>query len=86
LKIQKYKDISGQFILTGSQNFLLLQKISQSLAGRCAVLHLLPFSLSELRQRQPLPIDTIGRQPPDKKNRPLAEDLRIHSCAVWQHF
>jgi len=68
------KDISGQFILTGSQNFLLLQKVSQSLAGRCAVLHLLPFSLSEIRQRRPLSIDTIGRQLPDK-NRSLNEEL-----------
>lgn len=41
-------DISGQYILTGSQNFLLLEKISQSLAGRCAICHLLPFSHSEL--------------------------------------
>ncbi len=39
---------SGKYILTGSQNFLLVQSVSQSLAGRCAVLHLLPFSLSEL--------------------------------------
>jgi len=68
------KDISGQFILTGSQNFLLLQKVSQSLAGRCAVLHLLPFSLSELNQRRPLPIDSIGRQLPGK-NRFLNEKL-----------
>jgi len=37
-----------QFILTGSSNFLLLEKISQTLAGRTAVLHLLPFSYSEL--------------------------------------
>ena len=42
----------GQFILTGSQNFLLLSKISQSLAGRTAVLHLLPFSHSELTGRK----------------------------------
>jgi hypothetical protein len=41
-------DIPGQYILTGSQNFLLLEKISQSLAGRCAIHHLLPFSRSEL--------------------------------------
>jgi uncharacterized protein len=68
------KDISGQFILTGSQNFLLLQKVSQSLAGRCAVLHLLPFSLSELSQRRPLPIDSIGRQLPGK-SRSLNEEL-----------
>ncbi len=38
----------GQFILTGSQNFLLLEKISQSLAGRTSVLNLLPFSKREL--------------------------------------
>ena len=39
----------GQFILTGSQNFLLHQKISQTLAGRVAIFNLLPFSLSELQ-------------------------------------
>ena len=38
---------AGQFILTGSQNFLLLQSVSQSLAGRCAIHHLLPFSQLE---------------------------------------
>lgn len=38
-----------QFVLTGSSNFLLMEKISQTLAGRTAVLHLLPFSLEELR-------------------------------------
>ena len=37
-----------QFILTGSSNFLLMEKISQTLAGRTAVLHLLPFSYNEL--------------------------------------
>jgi len=37
-----------QFILTGSSNFLLIEKISHTLAGRTAVLHLLPFSLQEL--------------------------------------
>ena len=40
----------GQFILTGSQNFLLLEKISQSLAGRVYVFHLLPFNQIELTQ------------------------------------
>lgn len=38
----------GQFILTGSQHFLLHEKISQSLAGRVAFLTLLPLSLEEL--------------------------------------
>ncbi len=39
----------GQFILTGSQNFLLLEKITQSLAGRVAVNHLMPFDACEMR-------------------------------------
>ena len=38
----------GQYILSGSHNFLLMEKISQSLAGRVAVLTLTPFSLKEL--------------------------------------
>ena len=39
---------SGQFILSGSQNFLLMEKITQSLAGRVAILHLLPLSVAEV--------------------------------------
>ena len=38
---------AGQFILTGSQNILLLENVSQTLAGRVAILRLLPFSLEE---------------------------------------
>lgn len=37
-----------RFILTGSQQFGLVSKISQSLAGRTALIHLLPFSYYEL--------------------------------------
>ena len=37
----------GKFILTGSNNFLLLESISQSLAGRVGYLDLLPFSIHE---------------------------------------
>lgn len=39
----------GEYILTGSQNFLLSSQITQSLAGRVAMLNLLPFSLNELQ-------------------------------------
>jgi hypothetical protein len=38
----------GRWILTGSQNLALLEAISQSLAGRSAVLHLLPLARSEV--------------------------------------
>jgi uncharacterized protein len=39
---------NGMYLLTGSQNFQLFEKISQSLAGRTALCTLLPFSLKEL--------------------------------------
>jgi predicted AAA+ superfamily ATPase len=42
------KDEKGMFILTGSHQLDLHQAISQSLAGRTALLHLLPFTISEL--------------------------------------
>lgn len=43
---------NGRFILTGSHQFSLNQAITQSLAGRTAILRLLPLSLSELERRQ----------------------------------
>jgi len=42
------KKANGKFILTGSHQFELMNSINQSLAGRTALLKLLPFSLTEL--------------------------------------
>lgn len=44
----------GPFVLTGSQHFLLSERISQSLAGRTAILELLPLSLAEATGRPAL--------------------------------
>jgi len=40
----------GRFILTGSNNFLLNEQISQTLAGRVGYLHLLPFCFDEMQE------------------------------------
>jgi len=89
--VDERTDMVGQFILTGSQNFLLLQSISQSLAGRCAVLHLLPFSLAELTRRKSIDIETLGKTLPKNLRPPrtgLMETLftgfypRIHDKAL----
>ena len=40
----------GEFVLTGSQQFGLTAGITQSLAGRAGLVHLLPFSLAELER------------------------------------
>lgn len=47
----------GYFIITGSQNFLLHEKITQTLAGRIALLTLLPLSVTELDTVQLMPKD-----------------------------
>ena len=41
--------VNGLFILTGSQQFEILNQVSQSLAGRTAILRLLPFSYTEVQ-------------------------------------
>jgi predicted AAA+ superfamily ATPase len=46
----------GVYVLTGSFNFGLMEGISQSLAGRVAILELLPFSFSELDRAERLPV------------------------------
>lgn len=47
--ISDKEKIPGQFILSGSQNFQLMESISQSLAGRVSIFNLLPFSLEEIK-------------------------------------
>jgi hypothetical protein len=50
----------GQWLFTGSQHFGLMQGVSQSLAGRAAVLTLLPFSLAERIGRGSRTLDVTG--------------------------
>lgn len=52
------KNTNNQFVLTGSNNFLMQHSISQSLAGRVGYIELLPFSLSELQKRK-IKIDSL---------------------------
>lgn len=52
----------GQWILSGSQNFALMQNVSQSLAGRCAVLSLLPFAAEEVFAEKSRTIDQILKE------------------------
>ena len=60
----------GEFILSGSQNFHLQQAISQSLAGRCATMKLLPLSFRELNRKPNHDIFRIGEEAPDIPDAP----------------
>lgn len=41
---------TGQYVLTGSHNFLLINSVSQSLAGRTGILTLLPLTIDEVKK------------------------------------
>jgi predicted AAA+ superfamily ATPase len=47
-QVDAHRNRAGQFILTGSQNLLLMQQVTESLAGRAAILKLLPMSRWEI--------------------------------------
>jgi hypothetical protein len=53
-KIDADRHKSGQYLLTGSQNLLLMAKVTESLAGRAAMLRLLPLSRREEEERPQL--------------------------------
>jgi predicted AAA+ superfamily ATPase len=62
----------GQWLFTGSQNFVLMQGISQSLAGRAAVLSLLPFSIAE-RINHGDKVKDIGTLLRDHRLKPISD-------------
>jgi uncharacterized protein len=53
--IDRDRHSNGNFILTGSQKFVLMKEISDSLAGRCAILELETLSMEELAQHGAFP-------------------------------
>ena len=72
------REKAGQFILSGSQNLLIAQGVTESLAGRAAVLRLLPLSYREIAgvPGQPLPWE------PGRRCRREPMPLRD----LWQSF
>ncbi len=71
IQIAADEDRNRHYILTGSSNFSLMERVTQSLAGRTAVLTLLPLSLEELPDMQRVATDTLI--------------LRGGFPAVWAH-
>lgn len=61
-RIDAHRDRRGEYILTGSQNLLLVERATESLAGRAAILRLLPLSYKEIlgSPSAPLPWEWDG--------------------------
>jgi uncharacterized protein len=49
--IDDHRETAGQYLLTGSQNLLLMQQVTESLVGRTAVLKLMPMTRWEVERR-----------------------------------
>lgn len=71
--IDARRDSAGQFILSGSQNILLAQGVTESLAGRVAVLRLLPLSYREVAGVPDAPLPWEGVGGPRRTPLPLRE-------------
>ena len=63
-------DRPGRYILTGSQNLLLMESVSQTLAGRTALLRLHPLSLAELLDRPRVDAENLDRAPAGQSEAP----------------
>lgn len=77
--IDAHRDRRGQYLLTGSQNLLLLERITESLAGRAAILRLLPLSWRERlgQPDAPLPWERAGERSIGRE---------VSAPALWQDF
>lgn len=78
-KIDMDRHVPGRYLLTGSQNLLLAEKITESLAGRAAMLRLLPLSRREI---QGSPRAGLAWE---SKNRRVLK-ARGSSPGVWEDF
>jgi hypothetical protein len=67
-RIDAERERCGQYVITGSQNLLLMERITESLAGRAAMLRLLPLTRREAggHPQKKLPWETGGQKPEAK--------------------
>ncbi len=81
--IDEHRERNGQFVMSGSQNLLLLQHVSESLAGRASVLRLLPLTLREWGgvPSRPLP----WQHPPQSSAPPQLTEL-TEPDALWRYL
>ncbi len=78
------RKIMGQYILSGSQNFLLIQNITQSLAGRVALFKLFPFDFEELKSANLFSEDYIETML--KGFYPAIYDRKIPSTSFYNNY
>ena len=81
-RIDERRDTPGQYLLTGSQNLLMVEQVTESLAGRAAMLRLLPLSFREAQghSKPKLPWEE------SKRNGASSGALRLSGTELWEAF
>jgi len=74
-RIDGNRGATGQYLLTGSQNLMLSEKVTESLAGRAAILSLLPLSRRESEGRPDYPLPWEREHAEDQRPRIAFGDL-----------
>ncbi len=59
IRVDRNRNKKGQLILTGSQIFHLMAGLTETLAGRVALLELMPFAYHELKRNEPTPLHEL---------------------------
>jgi len=72
-RIDEHRDERGQYLLTGSQNLLLMESVTESLAGRAAMLRLLPLSLGEIGKNPKVSFPWESKREPRYKAGKMAD-------------
>lgn len=78
-RIDANRSKTGQYLLTGSQNLLLVERITESLAGRAAILKLLPLSRREA-EGQP------HKALPWEKSKNVSPEPKTAAPPLWASF
>lgn len=81
VRIDDDRHTAGQWLLTGSQNFSLMKGVTESLAGRVAVLTLLPFSHAELMGK-----GTSSQSPSQLLSAPMKHFRLIQPHTIASHI
>lgn len=81
MRIDKDRKKKGKWILTGSQQFHLMKNISESLAGRIAILELLPFSILENKKERFVSLESViwNGEYPEPSLEPEKRDIWVSS-------
>lgn len=91
-QVDRERDKRGQYLLTGSQNLLLMERVTESLAGRAAVLRLLPLTRREASGRLAVrfPWESGGASRESRKNSLATEARRrgrpLSYRGLWKGF